>query len=580
MINEIIFNTEYVNQKKDFKEIPNGYIDKTVCGCGLTSIALENDIDTIVAVPTVALVDNKVAQYPNDRYGGLILGVKGGVTNKDIDKYVGQQTALKMPLKIMVTYDSLYRLEALFERCKLIIDESDQLLKATKLKITTKVKDIDVITYLFNVCERYKDKVSFISATPIPLTYMPKWISEIPQYKFVFTNTIKIVPITMKRTYPFSALKDEIIRPIESNGSVVVGDRQISKCIIFINSVENITKTIKDCNLNKEDVAILCGDTTRNDYKIRGYNRISEPTKLPKYTFITSSGFEGIDLLDDTAINIVVSNTSKDCQMINLLTDLKQATSRQRNKHNPNYNRFIYIYNQNAFNKSESELIKIIDDTRKQIVDNCSLLDDLRDNKDDRYLSTATRFLESKTFTSYTLPNSGNDGFTINDNAFNADKYFILETRRQFTRGFDVIGAFDVKPIDVAAPKAVSRYSYGALLDKYKRLVNGEDVVFTDDERATENYRLIDAYYLQYKEFTGNSTYAKKMVKVFNDDWKRLTYEVINTFPKGIYTKKDAKDKLTKLYAKYGISRKAKTTDLANDFKMIVRETQRRIEIL
>ena len=55
---------------------------------------------------------------------------------------------------------------------------------------------------------------------------------------------------------------------------------------------------------------------------------------------------------------------------------------------------------------------------------------------------------------------------------------------------------------------------------------------------------------------------------------------MINTFPKGIYTKKDAKDKLTKLYAKYGISRKAKTTDLANDFKMIVRETQRRIEIL
>ena len=329
MIKTIYFNTEYVNQKKDFKEIPNGYIDKTICGCGLTSIALENNLDTIIAVPTIALVDNKINQYPNERYKGSIFGVKGGISDKDIEKYVYQQRVLKMPIKIMVTYDSLYKLESLFDTCKLVIDESDQLLKVTKLKITAKNKDIDVITYLFNICEKYKDKVSFISATPIPLKYMPKWISEIPQYKFEFSNTIKITPITMKRTHPFAALKDEIIRPIESKGSVLIGDRKINKCIIFINSVENIIKIITDCNLNKEDVAILCSDTTRNDYKIRGYNRIDKPNNLPKYTFITSSGFEGIDLLDDTAINIVVSNTTKDCQMINLLTDLKQATSRQ-----------------------------------------------------------------------------------------------------------------------------------------------------------------------------------------------------------------------------------------------------------
>lgn len=77
MINKIYFNTEYVNQKKDFKEIPNGYIDKTICGCGLTSIALENNLDTIIAVPTIALVDNKINQYLNERYKGCIFGVKG-----------------------------------------------------------------------------------------------------------------------------------------------------------------------------------------------------------------------------------------------------------------------------------------------------------------------------------------------------------------------------------------------------------------------------------------------------------------------------------------------------------------------
>lgn len=581
MINTIYFNTEYVNQNKDFKEIPNGYIDKTICGCGLTSIALENNLDTIIAVPTIALVDNKINQYPNKRYKGCIFGVKGGISDKDIEKYVYQQRVLKMPIKIMVTYDSLSKLESLFDTCKLVVDESDQLLKLTKLKITTKNKDIDVITYLFNICEKYKDKVSFISATPIPLNYMPKWISEIPQYKFEFSNTIKITPITMKRTFPFAALKDEIIRPIESKGSVLIGDRKINKCIIFINSVENIIKIIKDCNLNKEDVAILCSDTTRNDYKIREYNRIDKPNNLPKYTFITSSGFEGIDLLDDTAINIVVSNTTKDCQMINLLTDLKQATSRQRNKHNPNYNRFIYIYNQNAFSKSEDELIGIIENTRKEIIENCSLLDDLRMNKDDRYLSTATRFLESKTFVNYTLPNKNNNGFIINDNAFNADKYFILETRKQFTKGFDVIGAFEVKPIEIEAPRNKSIYSYSVLLDKYKNMIKGDNSLsFTREEMATENYILIDTYYKQYNGFTNNSSYAKKMIKVYNDDWKRLTYEIINIFPKGIYVKKEVKDKLNQLYNKYGIKRKAKITDLSNDFNLNIKETQRRVQII
>ena len=129
MINTIYFNTEYVNQNKDFKEIPNGYIDKTICGCGLTSIALENNLDTIIAVPTIALVDNKINQYPNERYKGSILGVKGGISDKDIEKYVYQQRVLKMPIKIMVTYDSLYKLESLFDTCKLVVDESDQLLK-------------------------------------------------------------------------------------------------------------------------------------------------------------------------------------------------------------------------------------------------------------------------------------------------------------------------------------------------------------------------------------------------------------------------------------------------------------------
>lgn len=287
----IYFTTEYVGQDPTFKTIPNGYIDKTICGCGLTTIALENEEDTIIAVPTTQLVDNKANQYPNERYKGEILGVYGGIDKDDVNQYVERCRRVQHPIKILVCYDSLYKVEHLLDRCKFVIDESDQLIKNIGLKIKDKRSDLDVYSYLLEQAERHKENVSFISATPVPVKYLPKWVGELEQIKLCFSNTIKITPMFMKRTYPYKALQEEIIRPLSKDGEVSIGDRTIKKVIVFINSVENILKVVKECRLNSDDVAILCGDSTRNDYKIRGYKRIDKPNDLPKYTFITSSGF-------------------------------------------------------------------------------------------------------------------------------------------------------------------------------------------------------------------------------------------------------------------------------------------------
>lgn len=548
------FETEFVGQNEDFKIIPNGYIDKTVCGCGLTSVALENDINTIIAVPNVALVENKVSQYPNIRYSGEIFGVYGGVNEKDIAAYL-KRTKI---IKIMVTYDSLYKVDFLLDRCRLIIDESDQLLKHIKMKVNK--TNQNVYNYLLDKAYQYKDTVSFISATPTPLNYMPKWISQIPQIKLRFTNTIKMKPILMKRTYPFKALQEEIIRPLNHNEQITIGNRTFKKVIVFINSVENIIKTIKDCSLDRNDVAILCADSTRNDTKIKGYNRIENPSNLPKYTFITSSGFQGIDLIDESAINIVVSNTTKDHQMINLLTDLKQATSRQRNKKNPNYDTFIYIYNQSTFEKSENELLDIINDNRQQVESNCKLLNELLEKNDEKFAPTLKTFSDSKLFNTYTLEVNGK--YIFNELCFNADKYLILETRKQFTKGFNVIGAFDVEPIIIKAPIIRSPFSYETLLEKYKESIKDNTVIFTDEEKATENFQIIDTYYKQNKSFTNNSSYAKKMLKATGNDWLQIYYEIRNTLKFQRYPKKDVMKILNNIYNKYGIKRKAKENDL------------------
>ena len=304
---EIKYKAEYASDVMD--TIPYGYVDKTICGCGLTTVALENSEDIIIAVPTIGLMNNKVEQYPNDRCNYTILGVWGetetngqiidGTSGNEIINYINNNS----PIKIMVTYNSLRKVNFLLSKCRLIIDESNNLLSLTK----SFSKEIG---YLFDVCNEYKDSITFISATPTPLSYMPEWVSTIPQVKIEWEDITITTPILLKRTYPYKALREEIVKPLH-NGEITIGGKTFSRVIIFINSIDQILTTIKESGIDKKECAIICGDNLKNDIKISGINRYTIHKDFPKYLFITKSGFSGIDLKSKDAMTIIVSNTSK-----------------------------------------------------------------------------------------------------------------------------------------------------------------------------------------------------------------------------------------------------------------------------
>lgn len=74
---ERVFDCEYASES-GLDCVEAGYIDKTVPGCGLTSLAIEVESgSTVIAVPSMELVENKVGQYPNGRFGDRVLGVTG-----------------------------------------------------------------------------------------------------------------------------------------------------------------------------------------------------------------------------------------------------------------------------------------------------------------------------------------------------------------------------------------------------------------------------------------------------------------------------------------------------------------------
>ena len=618
---EYTFDCPHAGQDPNFRNVPAGYINKTVCGCGITSVAIEGDEDCVIAVPNVSLVINKISQYYNtqletqgdpnsgarSRFGGEIFGVYGDIEESDIYKYVQRVREAKTPIKIMVTYDSLSKCFNYLKtdwciengkdegKCHLIIDESDKLISYMSMKVSSKKPNqvMDIVTYLFKVAELCKSTVSFISATPINVSFLPEWVGGIEQVSLYWKDTRKVTPITLKRLYPYNALQEEVIMPIKKKGSVTLGDREIKKVIVFINSVDKIMQIIKECQIDRDDCAIICGDNSRNSYKIRGYNSVDNPYHLPRFTFVTSSGFQGIDLVDNEAMNVVVSYTSKTYQMVDINTDLIQATSRQRDKSNPNFDRFVYIYDQNEFEKSEEELKADIEAVHQRIADNCRTLARI-DKESSEYESAVVTFNQSADFRKYTYKLNKEADYELNEIVFKAEEYQILETRRKYREGFDIVTDLSrgVEPIVVEEPNNPKTLSYRSIMYKYQRNItlqqpkwnletgeityyNGVEPeldangrikvdlsIFSEDELATKYFEIIDKYYKAYGKFHTNITYARNMARVV-DDADRFRVDIQLRFKKGRYSLDEIKDGLNEIYRKYKITRRAKDSDLS-----------------
>ena len=68
------------------EELPiNCLFNKGVTGCGGTELALRNDKNTIIAMPFVPLVINKVEK---EEHRDNVLGVYSGISDEEIEEYI------------------------------------------------------------------------------------------------------------------------------------------------------------------------------------------------------------------------------------------------------------------------------------------------------------------------------------------------------------------------------------------------------------------------------------------------------------------------------------------------------------
>ena len=371
-------------------------INKQLPGCGFTEYCLRGPENVILCSPRKMLLKNKKDQHGRDVYLVINELEKEVAIDKDLSKidksqifmekldeivhgkdtvynrlmneikdYLNERKYLgDKPAKILVTYDS-YRivkdiLESLgiFQSFYTIIDEFQTILHDSKFKSNTE------LDFLYHLHQSHS--ALFVSATPMLEEYLNMldefdglpyinmdWASQDPTR--VLKPSLKV--LTMKSVGTklpeiIQSYKDgnfeSAVRMVNGYPTRVISD----EAVFYVNSVNHIVSIIKKCDLQPEEVNILCSNTPENLKRIQrklGKKFVIGEVPLkgvkPKmFTFCTRTVYLGADFYSTCARSFIFSDSNIDTLAVDISEDLPQILGRQRLFKNPWKNEAIFYY--------------------------------------------------------------------------------------------------------------------------------------------------------------------------------------------------------------------------------------------
>ena len=373
-------------------------INKQLPGCGFTEYCLRGPENVILCSPRKMLLKNKKDQHSREVYLVVNELEKEAEVDKDLSKvdktrsqvfmekldemvngkdtvynrlmneikdYLSERKYLgDKPCKILVTYDS-YRivkdiLESLgiFQSFYTIIDEFQTILHDSKFKSNTE------LDFLYHLHQSHS--ALFVSATPMLEEYL-NMLDEFDGLPYInmdwgkedSTRVLKpsLKVLTMKSvgtklpeiidSYK-SGNFESAIRMVNEYPTRVISD----EAVFYVNSVNHITSIIKKCDLQPEEVNILCSDTPENLKRIqkklgKRFTIGEVPLKgvKPKmFSFCTRTVYLGADFYSTCARSFIFSDSNIDSLAVDISEDLPQILGRQRLFENPWKNEAIFYY--------------------------------------------------------------------------------------------------------------------------------------------------------------------------------------------------------------------------------------------
>lgn len=323
---------KYLGEVPEFKEngLPSGFlIDKGKVGCGGTSLALEDNRNTIICVPFVSLIKNKMYKYNTDDCI-KVLGVYEGVSKSDIKKYIANTSGAK---KIMCTYDSLQKVaEVTGYDYYLLVDELHLLF----IQYVFRNKAVKTVLNLYKNFSQW----SFLTATPIEADLMLEELKDIPTYKVNWEDTTEISVKAIKCKQVLASIKTIIKDFLEG--------RVFGNAHIFVNSVETIASIIKACNLDNSNTRIIFSKNNQKYKNVcQGVNNGNTTDQVKKINLYTSTCFEGCDLFDEEGKIYIISEGNKANTLYDISTQIRQIAGRIRNTH---YTSITHLYSSTRYN--------------------------------------------------------------------------------------------------------------------------------------------------------------------------------------------------------------------------------------
>jgi hypothetical protein len=626
-------------------------INKQLPGCGFTEYCLRGPENVILCSPRKILLENKKDQHGRDVYLVVNELEKELTVDKDLNKvdktrsqvfidtlkevvhgkdtvynrlmneikdYLNERKYLgDKPCKILVTYDS-YRivkdiLESLgiFQSFYTVIDEFQTILHDSKFKSNTELEFLDIL--------KQSHSALFVSATPMLEEYLNMldefdglpyinmdWASQDPtrvlkpalkvlSMKSVGTKLPEIIDSYKSGNF------EKAIRIINGYPREIISD----EAVFYVNSVNHIVSIIKKCDLQPEEVNILCSNTPENLKKIqRKLGKKFTIGKIPlkgvkpkMFTFCTRTVYLGADFNSLCARSFIFSDSNIDSLAVDISEDLPQILGRQRLFENPWKNEATFYYRSTCdYRKvSQEEFDKELE-RKKKSTNNLlrsfeSAPDDAKHDLAERYQTLARTQNYKDDYIAVNEHQRSNLVPVLNNlvlvNEIRAFKIQQIDYKDRFTVFSTIYNT--LSPDDIVNQE-VSRFleqyqKFGTFKSKLKYLCeysfnDAMTNIILDQIGEHDN---IKSYYLalgpeKLRALGYNKTYIEKELGIVTFSQELLESNIYSEFKVGDkITLADIKSRLEVLYKSINYDATPKAKDLENYFN--VKESSARVEI-
>ena len=577
------------NGKLNLSDLPQNCIfNKVVTGCGGTTVALFNDRNYVISVPTTELIVNKTGlneaglstiTSPDGKTKVEVFGLFGVFSYK-VKKELKEYLSTSGVKKIMCTYDKVAALSKILNpsEYQLLVDEYHILLKAYSYRYTA----------INGVLSHYKDYKSFcfMSATPISPEFKPLALEGVEEVNAVWDDTDTLF-VALERTNKPYIKAANIINAYKVDGCITMNGFKSYEAFFFINSVTDIANILQYCELDKDEVKIVCADTEENRRKLAGYTISNSRSENKPFTFITSKSFEGADYFSETGVCYVVSNSSNTNTLLDISTDIYQIAGRIRTETNPFRNILVHIFNTTGRRDLDLEASyeDILKRTNEEIESVTALIEVVNNNpalKVGAEKSLNKDFIKKDDFGMYYL----------NDMLVKLDLFTIKLEQSIYKNGISIVKNYNKNRIVTTAPEyeklegtikgATKKLSFKEAFLLYATLAKNPFSINEEMKHlATVQPLVVDAYNKLGEDKVRSLRYVKKAVEaaLLNLDAENSNdYKIAKALniAVGFISIADIKKELSNTYKNLGIDRKVKTADIEKYFDC--KAVARRIE--